>query len=160
MDASTHAKAYDLLQLHLRDSIETISQDKGFIRYLRSSASNREKSSRVKTLLQGYAQCTSLSDLAALNKGKPPKSDNSFQPLPDLSPGSNEWVFIQSSVKNNFVHFPSIMALIRLYCCKLYAMCSDCNRIANGLRMTFMTMSVPSCMQCIQTAIASQMVCA
>ena len=122
MDASTHAKAYDLLQLHLRDSIETISQDKGFIRYLRSSASNREKSSRVKTLLQGYAQCTSLSDLAALNKGKPPKSDNSFQPLPDLSPGSNEWVFIQSSVKNNFVHFPSIMALIRLYCCKLYAM--------------------------------------
>ena len=42
---------------------------------------------------------------------------------------------------------------------KLYGMPSHCDRIANDLRMIFMPISAPRCTQCVDTAIASPMVC-
>ena len=121
MEETYHTQAYDLISEYTRKSIGLISQDKSLIRYLRGSASTYNKLEKVQVLLKGYAKCASLDDLSALHQGQPPPSANSHQPLPNLSPDSDEWMFIQNTIKKKFVHFPSIMALYRLYCTKLYA---------------------------------------
>ena len=121
MDEDLHTRAFTLIKQHTTESVEAISGDRNLIKFLRGPASNMEKSEKVKKLLQGYAMCTSLEDLTALNTGTPPPADTAFQPLPDFSPNSDEWKFVQSIVQNNFVHFPSLMGLYRLYCSKVYA---------------------------------------
>ena len=121
MHEDLHKRAYDLIRRHTAESVEAVSKDTGLIKFLRGPASIKEKTLKVQKLLKGYAQCTSLKELTALNGGTPPPTANSFQPLPDLSPSSEEWTFVQSIVQNNFVHFPSLMGLFRLYSTKVYA---------------------------------------
>ena len=121
MDEDLHQKAFGLIKRYTAESVEAIFNDADLIRFLRGPASIRDKNLTVQKLLKGYARCTSLEDLALLNEGTPPPEENAFQPLPDLSPGSDEWKFVQSIVQNNFVHFPSLMGLYRLFSSKTYA---------------------------------------
>ena len=121
MTDERHEEALTLIKQYTAESRNAIAKDKHLLNLLRGSSTQREKSATIKNLLQGYAQCTNLEELTEINQGTPPSPDNCFQPLPDLSSDSAEWEFIQSEVKNHFVHFPSTMALFRLYSSKVYA---------------------------------------
>ena len=122
MSEPVHGEAFPLIRKHAMESAQALSCDRNLIRHLRGPDSEASKDKAVQTILKTYAQCVSLTDISDLNEGSHPSDTNSYLPLPNLSSSAPEWDFIKHKhVKNHLVHFPSLMALLRLYCSKLYA---------------------------------------
>ena len=120
MSESYHNKAFHLIKDYKAATMEALSNDKHFIECLRSQEPEWKKSERIQRLLKAYATCTTLKDISDLNVGIQPDDRYGFQPIPNLSIDSPEWHFIENTEKNKFIHFPSFMALVRIFCSKLY----------------------------------------
>lgn len=122
MTDTHHSQALQRIRKYTAESAEALFRDENLRYHLRGNDSDENKARAVQTILKTYAKCVSLKDISALNNGTDPLASNCYLPIPDLSASSEEWAFIENhQVRKNFVHFPSLMALFRLYCSKLYA---------------------------------------